>query len=582
MRYLALATDYDGTLAADGKVSAETWDGVKRLRDSGRKLLLVTGRELDDLQSTCPTLEPFDRIVVENGALLYNPAKREQRLLAPAPPEDFVRALRRRKVPVSVGRSIVASWRPHETAILQEIRDLGLELQVIFNKDAVMVLPPGVNKASGLKAALAELGLSEHSVVGIGDAENDHAFLALCECSAVVANALPKLKERADIVTRGDHGRGVVELIDELLADDLGGREDRLGRHHILLGMRPDGGEVRVPPYGRTILVAGPSGSGKSTVTTGLMERLAEAGYQFCVIDPEGDYQNLEESIVLGDPRRVPGVEEVMQLLRQSRQNVVVNLLDIPLADRPLFFASLLPRLQELRAHSGRPHWLIFDEAHHLFPTAWQSAPDALPGQLLSALLITVHPKMVSPAVLSHINTVLAVGDRPADTLGEFAAALGVAPPRRVPEPPKKGEVAAWFRTADDSSPCLVAVEPARTERRRHSRKYAEGVLVPERSFYFRGPDRKLNLRAHNLWMFLELAAGVDDGTWLHHLRQGDYTRWFGEVIGDTTLAEEVAFVENADLSAAESRHRIRAAVERRYTAPVNALAPGIGPPAPS
>src|SRR6516165_5004296 len=158
MRYLALATDYDGTLAADGKVSAETWEGVKRLRDSGHKLLLVTGRELDDLHSTCPTLEPFDRIVVENGALLYNSAKREQRVLASAPPEDFGRARRRRGVPVSVGRSIVASWRPHETAALQEIRDLGLELQVIFNKDAVMVLPPGVNKASGLKAALTELG----------------------------------------------------------------------------------------------------------------------------------------------------------------------------------------------------------------------------------------------------------------------------------------------------------------------------------------------------------------------------------------------------------------------------------------
>jgi HAD superfamily hydrolase (TIGR01484 family) len=578
MRYLALATDYDGTLAADGKVADQTWDAVKRLRDSGRKLLLVTGRELDDLQRTCPSLEQFDRIIAENGALLYNPLKREERLLAPAPPEDFVRVLRQHKVPVSVGRSIVASWRPHETTILEAIRDLGLEMQVIFNKDAVMVLPPGVNKASGLKAALEELGLSEHSVVGIGDAENDHAFLALCECSAVVSNALPKLKERADLVTRGDHGRGVIELIDELLADDLRGREERLSRHHILLGHRPDDGEVRVPPYGSTILISGPSGSGKSKATTGLMERLAEAGYQFCVIDPEGDYQNLEEAVVLGDPQRVPGVDEVMQLLCPARQNVVVNLLDIPLSDRPLFFASLLPRLQELRAHTGRPHWLILDEAHHLFPTAWQSAPDALPQQLNSALLITVHPEMVSPAVLPHVNIVLAVGDHPADTFRAFAAVLGETPPRHIPEHLKKGEVAVWFRTAREVSPMVVEVTPARTERRRHSRKYAEGVLVPERSFYFRGPDNKLNLRAHNLWMFLELAAGVDDATWLHHLRQGDYARWFGEVIGDKKLAEEVESVEKDEhLSAADSRDRIRAAVERRYTAPVNAVEPLAG-----
>ena len=48
---------------------------------------------------------------------------------------------------------------------------------MIFNKGAVMILPSGVNKATGLAAALEELGLSPHNVVGVGDAENDHAFL---------------------------------------------------------------------------------------------------------------------------------------------------------------------------------------------------------------------------------------------------------------------------------------------------------------------------------------------------------------------------------------------------------------------
>ncbi len=459
--------------------------------------------------------------------------------------------------------------------MLEVIRDLGLEMHVIFNKDAVMVLPTGVNKATGLKAALKEMGLSAHNVVGIGDAENDHAFLSLCECSAAVSNALPKLKETADFVTAADHGRGVVELIDELLDDDLRDRDERLTRHHVLLGRRPDGDEVGVPPYGSTLLVAGPSGSGKSTVTTGLMERLAGAGYQFCVIDPEGDYQNLEEAIVLGDPKRVPGTDEVLQLLRQSRQNVVVNLLDVPLTDRPAFFAGLLPRLQELRATIGRPHWLILDEAHHLCPTAGQLAPDALPQQLNSTLLITVHPGMVSPGVLQQVNIALAVGENPGATLREFTEAFGEAPPRDVPAALKKGEVAAWYRQPDGRPPFVVEVEPARTERRRHSRKYAEGVLVPERSFYFRGPDQKLNLRAHNLWMFLALADGVDDDTWLHHLRGGEYSRWFRDSIGDKTLADEVESVEReTSLSAADSRTRIRAAVEKHYTVPVNAVGP--------
>jgi hydroxymethylpyrimidine pyrophosphatase-like HAD family hydrolase len=228
MRYLALACDYDGTLAHHGRVDQPTLAALERLLASGRKLILVTGRELEDLQRTFSRLELFEWVVAENGALLYRPAGREVILLAEPPPPRFTEALRRRGVaPVSVGRVIVATWHPHETAVLEAIRDLGLGLQVIFNKGAVMVLPSGVNKATGLAAALEHMGLSAHNVVGVGDAENDHAFLAMCACSAAVANALPAVKETADFVTRGDHGAGVAELIGELLHNDLRGRAGR-------------------------------------------------------------------------------------------------------------------------------------------------------------------------------------------------------------------------------------------------------------------------------------------------------------------------------------------------------------------
>src|SRR5882724_1550452 len=232
MRYMALACDYDGTLALDGQVNEETVAALERVRDSGRKLLLVTGRELDDLFKVLPHAHLFDRIVAENGALLYVPATGTERPLGERPPEAFVQALRARDVrPISVGRVIVATWHPHENTVLETIRDLGLELQVIFNKGAVMVLPSGVNKATGLSAALDELGLSPHNVVGIGDAENDHAFLSLCECAVAVANALPMLQERADWVTQGEHGGGVIECINQLLASDLRELEPQLARH---------------------------------------------------------------------------------------------------------------------------------------------------------------------------------------------------------------------------------------------------------------------------------------------------------------------------------------------------------------
>ncbi len=222
MRYLALATDYDGTLATDGRVDEETLAALRRLRDSDRRLIMVTGRQLDDLLNVFPHLDLFEQVVVENGALLYQPVTREEKLLGEPPPKEFIKALQERGVdPLSVGRAIVATWHPHETTVLEVIRHLGLELQVIFNKNAVMVLPSGVNKASGLSAALSELGLSPHNTVGVGDAENDHAFLDFCGYGVAVANALPMLKEHADFVTQGARGAGVVELIDKLIASDL-------------------------------------------------------------------------------------------------------------------------------------------------------------------------------------------------------------------------------------------------------------------------------------------------------------------------------------------------------------------------
>lgn len=234
MRYQALACDYDGTLAHDGIVTDDVVEALLRLRSSDRRLLMVTGRELPDLSATFSRLDVFDIIVAENGATLYRPLSGEYRSLACPPSESFVQALQARGVaPISVGNVIVATWSPHETVVLETIRDLGLELQVIFNKGAVMVLPSGVNKATGLSAALKELGIVPSAVVAIGDAENDHALLDSVGIGVAVANAVPTLLERASLVTGGDHGRGVVELIDRMIATDLAeipGRSDVDGR----------------------------------------------------------------------------------------------------------------------------------------------------------------------------------------------------------------------------------------------------------------------------------------------------------------------------------------------------------------
>lgn len=567
MRYLALASDYDATLADHGSVSSNSIAALRRLADSGRKLVLVTGRELDDLRSVFPEHGLFQRIVAENGALLYNPATRESRPLGEAPSPEFIAALRKAGVePLNIGASIISTVQPHDAAVLKIIHDLGLEMQVIYNREAVMVLPSGVNKGTGVRAALAELNLSPHNTVAVGDAENDHALLNACECRVAVANAIPTLKERADFVTSGAAGEGVQQLIEKLLSDDLRSVQPRAPRYPILIGHSEEDREITVPSYGTSLLVAGPSESGKSQAVFAILERVLESRYQVCLIDPEGDYERLEKAIPLGSASRAPEVPEIVAALQNPKTSVAVNLLGLPFRDRPAFFASLLPKILELRAKTGRPHWLVIDEAHHLLPASSETATASIPATFTNLLLITVHVSAVLPSALKLMQGILAVGASPEQTIQEFSAAIGRPSPVHSPLPAASGEMFLWL--PDDARGLLrVRTQPPAAEIRRHRRKYAQGRLSPETSFFFKGPRGKLNLRAHNLIMFNEIADGVDDETWMFHLRQNDYSKWMRKAIKDDALASEVAEIENNPRATARgSRKEVIDAVNRRYT----------------
>ncbi len=569
MRYLALATDYDGTLAHHGAIDDAMVNALERLRATGRKLILLTGRMLDDLIRICPHLALFDRVVAENGALLYRPDNKSETILGERPPDKFIESLQRRGVaPLDVGQVIVATWTPNENIVLNTIRDLGLELQVVFNKGAVMVLPSGVNKASGLRVALDDLRLSPHNVVGIGDAENDHAFMQLCECSFAVANALPMVKERADWITQKDHGAGVGELVDRLIASDLREIEYRLERHEITLGVGEDGRELRLKPYGVNVLLAGTSHGGKTTLATGVVERLLDHRYRLCILDPEGDYSNLEQTVCLGDPDQKPTVEEVISLLSKPEQSGVVNLLAVRMEDRPAFFDQLLPRIQRMRSTVGHPHWLIVDEAHHLIPALQRSTPVVLPQEVTGLMLITMKPGHLAAPVLKRVDVVVAIGEAPEKTLKEFADVVGISLPPFDARPLQQGEGVFWT-PRENASPIRFQSLLTRTARQRHMRKYTAGVIPSEHSFYFTGRERKFCLRAQNLLLFLQIGDGVDDETWLYHLQRGDYANWFRSTIRDNDLADSAAAIASRPgLTAEEGRALIRSAIEQGYTAP--------------
>jgi hydroxymethylpyrimidine pyrophosphatase-like HAD family hydrolase len=568
MRYLVLVTDYDGTLATHGVADEPTLLALERLRMSGRRAILVTGRQLDDLLTVCPRLSLFDFVVAENGAVLYEPRTRQHTLLGTPPPERFLRRLRELTgKSIGVGWVIVDTRVPDHSAVLQAIQEMGLDLQIVFNRDAVMVLPAGVNKASGMDHALRKLGLSPHEAIGVGDAQNDHSFLERCECAVAVANALPTIREVAAFTTAGEAGHGVAEVIDELIANDLSRMHGRLERNLVTLGIGRDGNAVAIPPYGLNILIAGPSGSGKSTVTAGIVERLIERAYQVCMIDPEGDYGTLPQVLSLGSPRHAIPVNEALAVLEDPTLNLNLNLLGIPLADRPQYFGHLFPSLQAMRTRTGRPHWIVLDEAHHMLPHEWGHVGKALPHRLGETILVTVHPEHVAHATLSLVDLVVLVGQSPEKRLEAFANALDLTFEWPDDLRYRRGHAVAWFLRSG-KPPFSIRIIASRAERLRHLRKYAEGDMR-DRSFYFRGPHGRLNLKAQNLVIFVQIAVGVDEETWLFHLQNGDYSTWFREAVKDPYLADQTERIEHRrDLQPAEARRLIVSLIEARYTLP--------------
>jgi HAD superfamily hydrolase (TIGR01484 family) len=571
MRYLALATDYDGTLATHGVVPPAALAALQRARDLGRRLVLVTGRVWPELQAVFPEYKVFHRIVAENGALMIDPETGEQTLLCETPPDAFVERLRAEHVePLSVGRVIVATWEPWQHAVLSAIRDLGLELQVIFNKGAVMVLPSGINKASGLRAALAQLGISQHNCIAVGDAENDHALLEQSQFGVAVANAIPMLQERADWITRGERGEGVVQLIEEWLATDLCARTPRHGRVSLVLGYTESGEPYGVPVQGARLMICGRSGSGKSTLTGALLEQLTEADYQYCLIDPEGDFQTSPGRVVMGDAEHRPDPVEVVKALAVTPANVVVNLLGVPLEERTAFASVLLEQLKHHQNVYGRPHWVVIDEAHHMLGQDTDVKAAQLHDESSSTVLVTVHPSHLHESELQRIQTVVVVGTSRHDALLELAAARGLGIPVLEEHEETElapGQVLAWSRQQPFELVQLTAHE-SRQDRRRHQRKYAVGELGPDKSFYFRGPSGSLNLRAYNLALFLQLADGVDLETWRFHLERNDYSTWLREAVKDADLADEVRQIESLAEEPDQTRALVRKAINLRYTLP--------------
>src|SRR5207237_87437 len=96
---------------------AQAWSVAEVLRccARGRKRISVTVLDVEDRVDVVPGLHLFQRVVAENGAMIYHPGSKQIVTLAEPPAEKFITALKRHGVaPISVGHVIVATWKPHE------------------------------------------------------------------------------------------------------------------------------------------------------------------------------------------------------------------------------------------------------------------------------------------------------------------------------------------------------------------------------------------------------------------------------------------------------------------------------------
>ena len=290
--FQVVAVDLDGTLTSRGEVSAKALDAIDHARSNGLVAVLVTGRIGAELNAEFPQIaEHVDALVLENGAVIVIEGK--ARALSASVEDGLVDALTARGVPHRRGEVLLAIDGMHAATVVEVIGELGLDYQVVWNRAAMMVLPAGITKGTGLGAVLAEMHLSPHNTVAVGDAENDLSLFGMAEIGAAVANAIPSVRQHADLVLDQADGDGIVDL---LTGPYLSGAQRWCPpRRWVNIGVFEDATPTNLPGSQGRILVTGPTGSGKSYLTGLMAEQWILAGYSVLVIDPEGDHTALQQ-----------------------------------------------------------------------------------------------------------------------------------------------------------------------------------------------------------------------------------------------------------------------------------------------
>ena len=564
-----LAFNFDGTLAKDGHVPLPLQKALQQAAAAGYGLFLVTGRrfghaELGSLE------DRFSGIVWENGAVLHHTKTDEVYLPFGHLDRRLVKALGSAGVPLEQGQAIVSTSEVYDETVWQVLSDSGVDAVVTHDREMTRILPPGAAKGAGLERLLGLCGLSPRNLVSFGDGEGDLSLLLVGEMSVAVADAVPSLKEIADLVTSQPGPAGVLEALETYWLPGGAGSPLPASQHarSIPLGQDEAGEAVVIPASALAdgnLGVFGDSGSGKSWVTGLLAEGMHHAGYQVLLIDPEGDFRGMRAlpgiAALEVTPSSLPPAAMIATVLETVDVSVVVDLASYPLIDKVSYVADLLHALRPLKAHKFRPHWIVLEEAQQFVPpsdsTVWPALrpmlagggwavvsyrPDRLNRELLAGLDQCVVTRLSEPEAIEALRqtTKGCLDAAPVDTPHGYA----------------------WLRGQQ-----MLRLRPSarRVPHIRHLYKYLDTPLPRHKRFYFRDDQGFLDMEAASLFDFLRCLRTVSAESLAYHQERRDFAQWAGAALGDGILADQLRKLAQRPLQGEVLRETLLQRVATHY-----------------
>lgn len=528
-------------------------DAIAYVRSKGVITLLVTGRILGELYRVAGDLHFVEAVVAENGAVIEFTDSGYSRLLGTAPPAELLNELQRRDIQFAAGQCIVESDARNAAVLLEVLRQLELPLALLFNRSRVMMLPQAICKATGLRESLKILRLSEHNLVAIGDAENDHELLQTSELGVAVGWGSPALKAAADYVLEGSGPASVATYIRELAEHQQIPRSGT-SRRILKLGYTDAGDPFSLAIRGRTVLIAGDTKSGKSWVAGLLCEQMILYGYSLLIVDPEGDYTSLESLpgvLVFGGADPLPRSRDLLRSLRHADISVVIDLSHTGYEEKVEYVHNLLAGVEMLRHHIGLPHQIILDEAHYFLND--EKGRGVIDQDLGCYTLVSYRASFLHPDVLKRAEAIIVTRETdPKEVTALRDLCRGSAEAMSESE---------WIDTLKNLTLSEAAVLPLTTEAKgevrrihlaprltphvRHVTKYIDIPIAERDRFVFWRNGSVSGQYARTLRQLVETMEHWPVSALHDHLVRNDFSRWLANIFGDYPLAKSVRTLEN-------------------------------------